>query len=565
MYDKFLVAERLREIGALMRLRGGPTFRAAAYEKGALAVESVADDHLATLVDHARLVELPGVGKALAREITELARSGDSSLLCDLRAEFPAAIAELALLPGLSVKKAKQLHDLAQVKSLDDLERACAGGEVRAVRGFGAKTERKLLASISDYRARASSILLVEALELSRVLVRHVQRSSFVEQVAVAGKVRRAIEITDEVTLVAASGNAAELLAHFVAFPRIARIEERNERHVSGRMSNGVRITLHVSRPEAFGVALLRHTGSAAHLAKVEARAKAMGIALDDGPKPSEASVYRALDLAFIPPELRDGEGEVEDAARLTSPLALLEASELRGLVHCHTNFSDGRDTVRAMAHKADELGMAYLTITDHSPAAHYAGGVSVDRLKEQWDEIARVQEEVNVTLLRGTESDILADGALDYPDDVLEKLDVIIASVHARMKMDAPTMTRRLIAAMRHPFFKIWGHPLGRLLQRREPFACSVESVLDAIAESRAAIEINGDPYRLDLEPRWIRAARARGIDFVVSSDAHSTRGLENLGLGVSMARRGGLTRSNVLNTADTASFRRAVRPVRA
>jgi DNA polymerase (family 10) len=275
----------------------------------------------------------------------------------------------------------------------------------------------------------------------------------------------------------------------------------------------------------------------------------------------SETDLYAAARLQWVPPEIREDQGEIEAASsgRLDR---LIGDQDIRGFVHCHTRYSDGRHSIEEMAREAERLGAQYITITDHSPSAHYAGGVSLDRLKEQWDEIARVQERVPVRILRGTESDILADGALDYDDRTLEQFDVVIASIHARMRLDRDAMTRRIERAMRHPLFKIWGHGLGRLLLRRPAVDCDVERLLDVIAAERAAIEINGEPHRLDLEPRWVRAARARNIRFVVSCDAHSTRGLGATRFAVMMARRGGLQADDVLNTLDASSFVQAVRP---
>jgi DNA polymerase (family 10) len=231
-------------------------------------------------------------------------------------------------------------------------------------------------------------------------------------------------------------------------------------------------------------------------------------------------------------------------------------------MVHCHTTYSDGKHSVEEMVRAAEAMGMKYVTITDHSPTAFYAGGVTVERLMRQWDEIAAVQEKVKIKILRGTESDIVADGHLDYPDKILEQFDVIVASIHSRYKMDSAKMTKRIVTAMRQPVFKIWGHALGRLLQRRPPFECDIEAILDVITESRAAIEVNGDPFRLDMEPRWIRAARKRKIKFVISVDAHSTGALNNLKYGVGIARRGWLTKAEVLNTKTTRAFQAAVSP---
>jgi len=266
--------------------------------------------------------------------------------------------------------------------------------------------------------------------------------------------------------------------------------------------------------------------------------------------------------MQFVPPELREDAGEIETAAQGRLPEGLVELADVQGMVHCHTTYSDGKNSIEQMAKGAEALGMKYLTISDHSPTASYAGGVKLDRLKRQWDEISAVQEKVNVRLLRATESDILADGSLDYPGRILEKFDVIIASIHARYKMEEDQMTRRVTRAMRQPWFKIWGHALGRLIQRRPPFACRVEEILDVIAESRAAIEINGDPYRLDMEPRWLREARKRKIKFVISTDAHSVNAMNNLKYGVGIARRGWVQGKEVLNTLSVKQFQKTVKP---
>jgi DNA polymerase (family 10) len=276
----------------------------------------------------------------------------------------------------------------------------------------------------------------------------------------------------------------------------------------------------------------------------------------------SEHDIYSHLDMQYVPPELREGTGETEAALADEIPDDLITINDIRGMTHCHTTYSDGRNSVEHMARAAEAMGMKYITITDHSPTAQYAGGLTLDRLMRQWDEISRVQERVSIKLLRGTESDILRDGALDYPDNILEQFDVIIASIHNRYKLDEDQMTQRVVTAMKNPFFKIWGHPSGRLVQRRPPIACRIEEILDAIAESGAAIEISGDPHRLDMEPNWTREARKRGARFVISTDAHSVSELENLRFGIGLARRAGVTRREVLNTLGARAFQAAVSP---
>ncbi|MFN7147684.1 MAG: PHP domain-containing protein, partial [Myxococcota bacterium] len=312
---------------------------------------------------------------------------------------------------------------------------------------------------------------------------------------------------------------------------------------VSGHLASGLPVEVFVVPKPAFARALLLATGADAHLRRLGA--------VPDGP--DEAAIYAKMGMAYVPPELREDAGEIEAARDGTLPTDLLTLDDIRGMVHCHSIWSDGRDAIDDLARAAEARGMRYLTITDHSPTAHYAGGVPVERLANQWADIARVQREVGLRLLRGTESDILADGALDYPDEVLARLEIVIASVHTRGKLDHDAMTARVERALRHPAFKVWGHALGRLVDRRDPIDVDVPRLLDAAAENRVAIELNGDPYRLDLAPDWVREARRRGVRrFVVSVDAHSVGDFANLDYGVAMARRGWVRRGEVLNTLD-------------
>jgi DNA polymerase (family 10) len=353
---------------------------------------------------------------------------------------------------------------------------------------------------------------------------------------------------------------------------------EEMEEAATVRLAEGARVSLVAARPSEFALALLTETGSKAHVNKLHQIASGDGAngsrskgkrsktrertAMQSAEPESEDDIYDQLGMQYIPPELREDEGEIEAAlaGKLSEDLVTLE--DIRGMVHCHTTYSDGKHSIEEMARAAEAMGMKYVTITDHSPTAFYAGGVTLDRLKRQWDEIDEVQQKVKVKILRGTESDIVADGHLDYPDRILEQFDVIVASIHSRYKMDSVKMTKRIVTAMRQPVFKIWGHALGRLIQRRPPFDCDVEQILDVIAESRAAIEVNGDPWRLDMEPRWIREARKRKIKFVISVDAHSTGAMNNLKYGVAMARRGWLRKSEVLNTLGVKAFQKAVKP---
>jgi len=566
--DRFSVARALREIASLMQVEGANPFKVRAYERGARALEGMPED-LGTLVRESRLTSVPGIGSALATTIAELFQTGRSPQLDRLRERLPPGVVELSQV--LSLSKIGALHRALGVGSLADLETAARGGRIRDVKGFGDKTERKILADIEALRTRGTETLLHEATREGDALLAHLCASPAVARAEIAGALRRRRETIDRLVAVAASSKAKEALDHAARYPAAVTVLERDETRVVMRLPDGLNAEVHVEAPARFATAWHRLTGTDGHLAKLAIVADARGLKLDEdgltraGRRVSvkeEADLYRELGLPFIEPELREDEGEVEAAVTGVLPTELVRVDDVQGLVHCHTHYSDGKNSVEEMARGADALGMKYMTITDHSPTAHYAGGLPLDRLKRQWEDIARAQEKVKVRLLRGTESDILADGSLDYPDEVLDQLDVIVASVHNRHKMDADQMTRRIVAAMRRPQFKIWGHALGRYVLTRPPFAVHMETILDAVAESRAAVEINGDPHRLDMEPRWVRVARTRGIRFVVSTDAHSVNALRNVRWGVDMARRGWLTKADVLNTRGVDEFRQAVRP---
>jgi DNA polymerase (family 10) len=579
--DKFAIVAALHEIGALLELKGGKDrFKARAYQTGARVIGGLSEDIGAVVLGN-RLTSLRGIGDALASQIEQLYLTGESSVLRGLKKEFPPGIIELSGVPGLSISKIKTLHEALGVTSIAELKAAAEAGKIKDIKGFGAKTEASLLKTIASHRQRAKAeerLHLHRALQAAEQVINYLQTGHATE-IAIAGSLRRWKETIGTIRLVASTKHPAALVKHFLRFPLIVQTLEQMEEAATARLAAGARVSLVAARPAEFALALLTETGSKAHVSKLQQIASGeAGGSNGKQVKPrkrqarksarsselqSEENIYDQLGMQYIPPELREDEGEIEAALAGKLPQDLLTIEHIRGMVHCHTTYSDGKHSVEEMVRAAEGMGMKYITITDHSPTAFYAGGVTVDRLKQQWDEIDEVQEKVKIKILRGTESDIVADGHLDYPDKILERFDVIVASIHSRYKMDSTKMTKRIVTAMRQPVFKIWGHALGRLIQRRPPFECDVVQILDVIAESRAAIEVNGDPWRLDMEPRWIREARKRKIKFVISVDAHSTGALNNLKYGVGMARRGWLRRAEVLNTLGTEAFANAVRPV--
>lgn len=564
MKDRFQIAVDLKTIAQLLRIKGENQFKAQAYERGARALENLELD-LDVLVKEHRLREIPGIGSALAAIIEEIYGTGECWLLQQLRDELPPGAIELSRVPGLNRRKMLGLYEALHIESIADLKAACEAGLVSAVKGFGLKSQMKLLADINKLEKPEAGLLLLDAAEReAERILNYLRECPALIEANLAGALRRRHEMIRRICIVVASEQPRPVIDRFLRYPALERTEELAENYCLAWLAGHLRAEIVVVEAADYTAELHARTGSRDHIAKLREISSRKGTDFPPAHPHKlkcESEIYQILGLPYIAPELREDQGEIEAAMARSLP-ELVKLEDIRGMTHCHTHYSDGRNSIEEMALAAEAMGMAFLTITDHSQTAYYARGVAIDRLRAQWDEIARVQESVRVKLLKGTESDILADGSLDYPDHVLEQFDIIIASIHARHKMNADQMTERIVRAVKKPCFKIWGHPLGRLLQSRPPFECRMEEVLDAVGESRCAIEINGDPRRLDLEPRWIRAARERGIRFIVSTDAHSIGGMTNLRYGVAMARRGWLSRDEVLNTLNTEEFMKAVHP---
>jgi DNA polymerase (family X) len=573
--NRFEIAAALQEISLLLKLLGQDQFRSRAYLRASQAVAGV-DGDFGELVRRKRLTEIKGIGGSLAGVIEDLFNTGHSTVLDKLRSELPQGVLELSRIPGLTLKRIRALNEAIGITNVAELKSALDAGALANVPGFGAKIEDSLRAALSKHIDRDDQILLVNALKIGERVVEYMRGFDDLVSIDLAGSIRRWKETVSLIRITAGvSKSRARAVKYFLQFPPISEIENKTRNSATVKLIDGARVSVSVATADEYSSLLHYETGSADHLSALQEIAKQKGLQITPTQLKSitgrrsvsvanEADIYRHLGVQYVPPELREGEGEIEDALAGKIPDDLIELRDIKGMIHCHTTYSDGRNSIEEMARAAEAMGMKYLTISDHSPTAHYAGGVTVDRLKRQWDEISRVQERVSIKLLRATESDILRDGELDYPDDILEKFEVIIASIHNRYKLDKDQMTRRVVTALKNPLFKVWGHPLGRLLLRRPPIECRMEEILDIAAESAAAIEISGHPNRLDLEPRWIREARKRGIKFVISTDAHSVPELQNLKFGIGIARRGGVRRREVLNTLSPQVFQRSVRPAR-
>ncbi len=477
------IAAQLREISVYFELEGDK-HRAIAYERAAKSIEAANGLH--RLIEEGRLEELPGIGPSIARVVGDLARRGNTTVLERLRAAWPAVIVEIAQLPKVGALKARKLHHAFAPPDLEAIAEACRAGRVREIAGFGAVSEQNILRAIEERRLRGTRILLVDASEHARSLALHLRGSDAALRVEIAGPVRRAVEIVDLLAFAVATEAPDAILERLARFPLVTSID-RSASPVVAHLAGGMRAEVYVVPPLRFGWAFVRATGSPEHLAGVRARAADRGLDLDRLDARDEELVYRAVALPWLPPEVRDGTDELAAGAAGEDYHDLIREDDLTCAVHCHTTYSDGRNTIAEMALAAAERGFAAITITDHSANAGYAGGLTADRLRAQHAEIAELQPTAPVRIFHGTEADILADGTLDVPPDVLGELDLVIASVHQRYKLDEDAMTARLVAAMRQPHFKIWGHALGRLVMRRDPIPVRLDEVLDAAAEVAA------------------------------------------------------------------------------
>jgi DNA polymerase (family 10) len=557
-------AAALSEIAMLLEVVGGNPFRAKAFSSAARALEtSTADLH--QLAAAGRLQSLSGVGEGIGAVLEELVGTGTSGMLEELRAKTPLGLYDLMKIKGLGAKRIRTLYADLGVDGLDALEKAALAGRIATLPGLGAKTEQKILEGIAFARSLRGRRRYYQAIEAAAGLLELVEGLPGVVQARAAGQVRRRLEVVDSIDLVASSKDPAAVLAAFRAIQGVESADDDDADHrAEVTFADGLTARLTCVLPTRFGAALVWATGSDEHLAQLSARAEERGHRLNaEGlakgnrlvATPDEEKVYEVLGLAWIAPELREGWGEVQAAADGTLP-KLVEAEDLRGTFHCHTTWSDGRASVAEMAQAARERGWAYLGIADHSQAAGYAGGLPPAAVRKQHREIDAWNAEhggrgkKRFRLFKGVESDILADGRLDYDDAVLASFDYVVGSVHSGFQMPEREMTNRLIRAVSHPRITMLGHATGRLLLKRDGYAVDVRAVIDAAAEHGVCVEINADPHRLDVDWKNARYAAEKGVLVPINPDAHSTGALGNVLYGVNVARKAWLTAPQVLNT---------------
>jgi DNA polymerase (family 10) len=583
------IAAAFDHVADLLEYQGANVFRVRAYRNAARTINGMVESLAAVRTDAGRsLNDLEGIGNDLAGKIATLLDTGKLPLLEELAREVPAVVFELMRVPGLGPKKVKALVDGLGIDSLDALEAACREGRVADVKGFGAKTQAAILDNIAFARSTDHARLLwADADAIVRPLVEWMRECPAARRVEGAGSWRRGRETVGDLDLVVDADDAAAVMDHLQRWRETSAVLVRGDTKTSIRGPRGVQVDLRVVDHGSFGAALQYFTGSKEHNVRLRSRARDQGLTINeygvfriaaagdgDGRPPhaeslagrTEEEVYRAVGLPWIPPELREGTDEIRRAEAGTLP-RLVELADIRGDLHMHTTATDGEDTLAEMVRAAIARGLAYIAITDHGQRVTMARGLDRTRLLRQWGEIDRLNESLAedgkppIVVLKGIEVDMLEKGGLDLPDEVLERADWVVASLHYGQNQPRDRITARIVEAIENPHVSVIGHPTGRLINRRPPYDVDIEAVIEAAARTGTFLEINANPWRLDLDDRLAAAAKAAGVKLVISTDAHSTQGLDVMRCGILQARRAGLEADDVANTRTLAQLRKLMK----
>lgn len=542
----------------LLEIEGANPFRVRAYANAARVVESLPRSAADMLAEGEDLTKLDGIGKDLAGKIREIVETRRLLALDQIEQRIPGALADLTAVPGIGPKRVKRLYEELRIRSAEDLERAARSGRIRQIPGFGQKTEEKLVRALAARRGQERRVPWPEADEAARPLARSLAAVKGVRAVAVAGSYRRRRETVGDLDMLAACGDSARVMQHFAGLEDVAEVVSSGTTRATVYLHSGLQVDLRAVPEESYGAALLYFTGSKAHNIALRGRAVKRGFKLNeyglfDGKKRvagrTEQGIYRRLGLRYIEPELREDRGEIDAAGKGSLP-KLVTVEDLRGDLHCHTDASDGHDTLETMARAAEALGYEYLCISDHSQRLRIANGLDRKRLSRQLGKIDRMNaKRRKLKLLKAAEVDILEDGSLDLSDGMLRELDVVVGAVHYGFEFSRQRQTERIIRAMDNPFFNILAHPSGRRLGEREAYAVDMERLMKAALERGCYVEVNAQPRRLDLNDVDCRMARDLGLKVAISTDAHAAVQLRQIGLGVAQARRGWLEAGDVLN----------------
>lgn len=553
------VSDILENIAMLLEIKGENPFKSRAYYNAAKALSGITN--LEELVKEKRLREIKGIGEALSQKIEEYSKTGTMAYYEELTQVVPESLLELMQIPNLGPKKIKVLYDELEITNIGELEYACKENRLIHLTGFGEKTQEKVLKGIEFFKRHKGEFLFGDVYqEAERIRQR---LSTIVDPIwaEVCGSIRRRKEVVRDMDILVAAENHEKIASFFVSMPEVDQVLVTGETKTSVRMKSGIEADLRVVTRQEFPYALVYFTGSKEHNVRLRGIAKKKGWKLNeygifDGDNlvtcKSEEEIYRALGLPYIPPELREDSGEIEAAEQDKLP-SLVQHEDIRGIFHVHTDFSDGVDSLERMVEAAQKFGFSYLGVSDHSKTAYYAGGLKHDAILRQWEMIDTLNKKNSTfRIFKGIESDILSDGSLDYDDSILEGFDFVIASVHSGFTMKKDDMEERILKAMKNPYTTILGHPTGRLLLSRDGYQVDMMRIIDCAAQNHVILELNASPYRLDIDWRYLKYAKDKGVMISINPDAHAVAGLEEVFFGVNIARKGWQESKDILNTRD-------------
>ena len=555
------ISDKLREAADLLEIEGADEFRVRSYRQAARSVENLTENLADKVAKGEDLTKISDVGESIAGKIGEIVKTGSLEQLEEIKKRVPEELGDLLDLEGIGPKRAKEIYDELDVDSIADLREAVEKKRIREMEGFGKKTEEKIERELERQSNQESRMLLVRAEEIAEPLLEYLRKCKEADRVEIAGSYRRCKETVGDLDILTIGEDEEAIADHFVNYEDVEEVIKKGEKRTSVHLKSDLQVDLAVLSKESFGAAMLYFTGSKEHGIHLRERAldsdlkvNEYGIFREGEDEPiagkTEEEMYEALDLNWVPPEMREDRGEIELAEEGDLP-DLITLDQIKGDIHMHTTYTDGDASIREMTEAALELGYEYIAITDHSKRVNVAGGLNADELAEQLEEIDKLNDEIDgIRILKGAEVDILEDGSLDLPDDILSKLDLRICSVHYHMDMKSERQTERILKAMDNPLIDILAHPTGRLLEKREAMEMDLEAVMDKAVEKNILMEINASPERLDLDDRNCKMAMEKGLMISVSTDAHSIGELNNMKYGIYQARRGWLEAGNVVNT---------------
>jgi len=558
--DKHDIADILNEIGMLLEIKGESFFKSKAYYDAARAVELLEED-LEALVREDRLKDIKGFGKAISQKVGELVLTGKLEYYEKLKESVPTGLMEMLKIPGMGPKKVRTVYENLGITTIGELKYACLENRLLKLPGFGEKTQQKVLEGIENLGRYAGQYHFPYAKSLAEEILKTLKMSKAVKRCSEAGSLRRKKEVVKDIDILVSSDDNAAVMELFTSHPLVIQVTSRGETKSSVILEGGIAADLRVVSDSEYPYALHHFTGSKEHNTALRHIAKQEGLKINEygifqGEEiiecETEEDIFKIFGMSFIPPELRENNGELE-AAKINKLPRLIEYGDISGVFHIHTSYSDGLNTIEELAKACIERGYSYMGISDHSQSAYYAGGLKVDDIRRQHEEIDRLNEKYGgFRIFKGIELDILPDGSIDYDDEVLSWFDFTIASVHTAFGMDEDKMTERVIKTMRNKHVTILGHPTGRLLLSREPFKININEIIKTAVEENVIIEINSNPQRLDLDWRYCKAAKEAGCKFVIAPDAHRISGIDDIKHGINVARKGWLEKEDVINTLE-------------